>query len=140
MRDKIKLGARGVVSIYALDNNNKHELLTRSNTILANAVNLIAAIMAGVTAANITNIRVYDGVTLKANGLITTKSNPELFSVKFESLFNAASFNGNFDNCKLGPSDDITLGNFADTSFAVQNKLNTEQLLVTWEIFFELPL
>jgi len=140
MRDRTHLNARGVISIYTLDTNGKHELLTRNNTILANAVNLVASIMAGVTAAGITNIRVYNGVTLKANGLITAKSNPTVNSVKFEALFNAASFNGNFDNAKLGPADSGTLGNFAEGTFAVQNKLNTEQLLVTWEITFDVPL
>jgi hypothetical protein len=140
MRDRTHLNARGVISIYTLDTNGKHELLTRNNTILANAVNLVASIMAGVTSSNITFIRVYNGVTLKSNGLITAVSKPTVNSVKFESLFTTTSFSGNFDNCKLGPSDPITDGNFAEGTFAVQNKLNTEQLLVTWEITFDVPL
>lgn len=140
MRDTYNKRASGVITIYKIVNNIKQEILTRSNTILANADVLCAEILAGNTAAYITNIRVYNGVTLKANGSITSKTVVEPNKVEFQAVFSDVSFNGNFDNCKLGCADAIVMGNFAEGSFAAVNKLNTEELVISWSITFNNPL
>lgn len=138
-KDTAKIAASGKISIYKLVDNKKELILTRNNTILANAANLIALTQSGDTSARLTNIELYLGAVLKGNGVITTRTydvvegSPQ---VTFETVFNEASFNSNVDNAKLGPSDPLTLGYFAEANFASLLKDGTHQLIIQWTITF----
>ena len=137
LKDKFKYASSGKISLYSISNGVKTKLFTRSNTILPNADVLVAQILSGNAAAVLSQIRLYFGATLRSNGAITSKVFNSLDNtVTFSVTFSDASFNGTINKAQLGPSDMITLGNFAESTFSTVTKAADEQLQVDWEIEF----
>ena len=134
MQDKLLSIASGKITIAIKINNKWEEVLTRSNTILPDAQQIIAKNLLQDPAAKIDEIKVVSGVTLKATGVISTYTYSAILGKQaiYVALFSTTSFCGNFDYLSLGSSGLGLL--LAEVTGLTLSKLNTEQLLITWKI------
>src|SRR5687767_3221454 len=105
IKEIMPLNASGEVSIYLINSQGKHNLLLKRNAVLPNSKYLITQLLLKNLAANLTNIRIYDGATLKANNPINTYTYVDPNEARYESLFDGPSFNGNYTKLVLGPND-----------------------------------
>lgn len=134
MTEQLKIGARGEVSIYTINDEGEQHLLTRSNTILGNAHYLLSRMLMQDRAADITHIRLYNGATLLSAGLITNRQYVDPNEVRYECVFSNQSFNGTVTVARLGCMDAPLMGNFAELTGLNIIKDNIHQLLITWNI------
>ena len=134
IKDIISLSASGVVSFYAINSTGQMNLLTRKNAILPNAKYLISRLLMKDSAANITNVRIYNGGVLKADNVITNYTYVNPNEVEYSSLFPAASFEGAYDKITLGASDSVNMGDFSQAIGLALNKLIADDLLIAWNI------
>jgi hypothetical protein len=133
-KEAFKFAARGVVCIYAMKDDKKELQATSNNAVLPNAKYLISRLLMKDSAANIANIRVYNGAILLAIGIISVYNYVNPNEVHYEALIPADAFSGLYTKIVLGPADDVLMGNFSEVSGLALNKLLADPLLITWNI------
>lgn len=137
LKTKVK-SARGTITIFKIKNNERQNILTRSNSIESTATKLLAMMMAGDTSATPKQIRVF--ITLFMLVATADFSDVDVTAapdkVTYTALFSEDSFTGEINEAALGPTDMDTLGAFATAGAFSVTKAADEQLGITWEILF----
>lgn len=127
----LKLHARGQVSIFKITNNKKELIKTCSNTVLPLALDVVARLMGNFAIGKIDSVSAYKSSLSLAETPIISYSHPSTNQVQFNALFSETSFSGAYDEFGLFASN---IGRICALTGVSGNKLNTEQLLITWTI------
>lgn len=134
LKEITRVSARGEVSFYRIINNEKQLIKTRSNAILPNAKNIITRLLIGQNEYGLSNIRVFNGLTLLANGPISSKVFTDTGEAQFGAVFDGPSFNGTYTSVTLGTEDNGITGDFSIADGLNFTKGPSEMLLITWNI------
>lgn len=124
----------GRITIYKIKNGRKYLILARKNTILANAKFILAKQLMQDRSADLTQIRLFNGGALQANGIISTRVYLDPNEVQFATTFTEDSFSGAITQMYLSPADPVAMGDFSQVTGLALNKANNEQLQITWNI------
>lgn len=129
------LNASGQVDIYKYTPA-KELILTRKNTILPLALDVVARLLGNFNIGKVDIIKITNAGLAISSGIITIYEHPALNQVRYSAFFNKASFNSYFDKIELIAS---SMGPIAQIIGIAGQKTDQQELSISWTITISTP-
>lgn len=130
MTEQFKPQPKGSVKIYSIKGLERELIYDDHNSILANSVNVMAAMLAAQPLAILDTIQIlYLGSVICTRPIVSTTLTAA-DTVQYQAIFEMTSFSGNYDKVKMLSS---TFGDFSEFSVSL-TKATSEQIAIVWNI------